>query len=71
MSRKGECLDNEVAKSFFEILKTELVDIEDYKTKAEAKQSLFEYIEIFYNRRLTILFSLKFQLKMSCSVHKL
>ena len=51
MSRKGECLDNAVAESFFGTLKTELVDNEDYRTKADAKQSLFEYIEVFYNRR--------------------
>ena len=51
MSRKGECLDNAVAESFFSSLKTELVDHEDYRTREEAKQSLFEYIEIFYNRR--------------------
>ena len=51
MSRKGECLDNAVAESFFGTLKTELVDHEDYRTKVEARQSLFEYIEIFYNRR--------------------
>jgi len=51
MSRKGECLDNAVAESFFSSLKTELVDHEDYHTKQEAKQSLFEYIEVFYNRR--------------------
>jgi transposase InsO family protein len=51
MSRKGECLDNAVAESFFGTLKTELVDHEDYRTKAEAKQSLFEYIEVFYNRQ--------------------
>ncbi|PCI78895.1 MAG: IS3 family transposase [SAR86 cluster bacterium] len=51
MSRKGECLDNAVAESFFGTLKTELVDHEDYRTKAEAKQSLFEYIEVFYNQR--------------------
>ena len=40
-----------VAESFFGTLKTELVDHEDYRTKGEAKQSLFEYIEVFYNRR--------------------
>ena len=51
MSRKGECHDNAVAGSFFGTLKTELVDDEDYRTRAEAKQSLFEYIEVFYNRR--------------------
>jgi len=51
MSRKGECLDNAVAESFFGTLKTELVDHEDYRTKEEAKRSLFEYIEVFYNRR--------------------
>lgn len=51
MSRKGECHDNAVAESFFGSLKTELVDHEDYRTRQEAKQSLFEYIEIFYNRQ--------------------
>ncbi len=51
MSRKGECLDNAVAESFFGSLKNELVYHEDYKTRAEAKQSIFEYIEVFYNRK--------------------
>ncbi len=51
MSRKGECLDNAVAESFFGTLKTELVEHEDYRTKEEARKSLFEYIELFYNRR--------------------
>lgn len=51
MSRKGECHDNAVAESFFSTLKTELVDDEDYHTRSEAKQSLFEYIEVFYNRQ--------------------
>lgn len=40
-----------VAESLFDTLKTELVDHEDYHTKNEAKQRLFEYIEVFYNRR--------------------
>lgn len=51
MSRKGECLDNAVAESFFGSLKNELVFHEDYKTRPEARQSIFEYIEIFYNRK--------------------
>jgi transposase InsO family protein len=51
MSRKGECLDNAVAESFFGSLKNELVHHEDYRTRAEARQSVFEYIEVFYNRQ--------------------
>ena len=51
MSRKGECLDNAVAESFFGSLKNELVHHEDYQTRAQARQSLFEYIEVFYNRQ--------------------
>jgi transposase InsO family protein len=51
MSRKGNCWDNAVAESFFHTLKTELVNGEDYHTRYEAKRSIFEYIEVFYNRR--------------------
>ncbi len=51
MSRKGECLDNAVAESFFGSLKNELVYHEDYKTRTQAQQSIFEYIEVFYNRQ--------------------
>ncbi len=51
MSRKRECLDNAVAESFFGTLKTELVDHEDYRNHDHARQSLFEYIEVFYNRQ--------------------
>jgi hypothetical protein len=54
MSRKGECLDNGVAESFFGSLKTECRVHEDYRTKGEARQSLFEYIEIFCNRQRRI-----------------
>ena len=50
MSRKGNCHDNAVAESFFHTLKTELIYHEIYHTKEEAKRSIFEYIEIFYNR---------------------
>ena len=50
MSRKGNCWDNAVMESFFARLKVELVYVEKYKTLAEAYSSLFEYIEVFYNR---------------------
>jgi transposase InsO family protein len=51
MSRKGNCLDNAPMESFFGSLKTELVHRTRFRTHAEAKAALFEYIEIFYNRR--------------------
>jgi putative transposase len=50
MSRKGNCHDNAVAESFFHTLKEELVTDADYKTRSEARQSIFKYIELFYNR---------------------
>jgi len=50
MSRKGNCWDNAVSESFFHTLKTELVHHQHYQTRAEAKQDIFEYIEVFYNR---------------------
>lgn len=51
MSSTGNCYDNAVAESFFHTLKTELVYQEKYVTREEAKRSIFEYIEIFYNRQ--------------------
>lgn len=51
MSRKGCCWDNAVAESFFHTLKTELVHHEDYRSRLEAKASIFEYTEVFYNRQ--------------------
>ena len=50
MSGKGNCYDNAVAESFFHTLKTELVYHELYRTREEARRSLFEYMEGFYNR---------------------
>lgn len=49
MSRKGDCWDNAVMESFFHTLKTELTYWEDYQTRDDAKRSVFEYIELFYN----------------------
>lgn len=51
MSRKGNCWDNAVSESFFHTLKTELIHHENYQTRDEAKKSVFEYIEVFYNRQ--------------------
>jgi transposase InsO family protein len=51
MSRRGNCHDNAVAESFFGTLKSELVHRERYRTRAEARASLFEWIECWYNRR--------------------
>ena len=50
MSRKGNCWDNSPMESFFKTLKTELVYHRHYKSRAEAKLDIFEYIEVFYNR---------------------
>jgi transposase InsO family protein len=50
MSRPGNCYDNAPMESFFASLKKELVHHEDYPTIEAAKTSLFEYIEVFYNR---------------------
>ena len=51
MSRKGDCWDNAPVESFFGSLKQELVFHQKYPTRFHARQSIFEYIERFYNRR--------------------
>lgn len=50
MSRRGNCWDNAPMESFFASLKKELVHHEDYATREQARASIFEYIEVFYNR---------------------
>ena len=50
MSRSGNCYDNAYLESFFGTLKTELVHGERYRTRLEARLSIFEYVEVFYNR---------------------
>jgi putative transposase len=50
MSRKGNCWDNAVAESFFHTLKTELIHHQTFRDREEAKQVVFECIEVFYNR---------------------
>jgi putative transposase len=70
MSATGNCYDNAVMESFFHTLKTEVVYFERYRTRAEARQSIFEYIEVFYNRirrhsALGYLSPLEFENRMS------
>jgi putative transposase len=50
MSAAGNCYDNAVVESFWATLKTELVYHVEYLTRAQARLSIFEYIEVFYNR---------------------
>ena len=51
MSRRGNCWDNAVMESFFGSLKTEWTFDKSYKTRAEAMQDIFKYVEVFYNRK--------------------
>ena len=51
MSGTGNCYDNAAMESFFHTLKTEHVFLENYRTRKEAQQSIFEYVEVFYNRQ--------------------
>lgn len=49
MSRKGNCWGNAIAESFFHTLKVELTHNNHYSTRNEARQSIFQYIERYYN----------------------
>lgn len=51
MSRKGDCWDNACAETFFKSLKTELIGDRVFETREQARREIFEYIEVFYNRR--------------------
>ena len=51
MSRRGNCHDNAVAESFFQLLKRERIRRRTYPTREAARQDVFEYIEMFYNPR--------------------
>ena len=50
MSRKGDCWDNAVAESFFATLESELILDADWASRDEARQAIFEFIEVWYNR---------------------
>jgi len=49
MSRRGNCHDNAVVESFFQLLKRERVKRKTYNTRSEAREDIFNYIELFYN----------------------
>ena len=51
MSRRGNCYDNAVAESVFHLLKTERIRRKTYTTRADARQDIFDYVEMFYNPR--------------------
>jgi putative transposase len=51
MSGRGDCYDNAMMESFWATLKTELVHHQKYATREQARQSIFEYVEVFYNRQ--------------------
>jgi putative transposase len=51
MSRTGNCYDNAVMESFFRTLKTECVYLNHYPSRQQARQSLFEFLEVYYNRQ--------------------
>ena len=48
-SRRGNCYDNAVAESFFHLLKSERIRRKTYATREDARQDVFDYIELFYN----------------------
>ncbi|MBN1877777.1 MAG: IS3 family transposase [Anaerolineae bacterium] len=51
MGSVGDCYDNAAAKSFFSTLKRECVNRHHFTTRKEAKRTIFEYLEVFYNRQ--------------------
>lgn len=51
MSRKGNCYDNAVAESFFSTLKNELVYGQRFKSREHARSEIFQFIEIYYNKK--------------------
>ena len=75
MSAKGNCYDNAAMETFFHTLKTEHVFFEKYLTRKEAIESIFEYIEVFYNRQrshstLNYMSPVEFESKPEASIYK-
>lgn len=68
MSKKGDCYDNAAMESWNHSLKVEAIHGERFKTRDQAKQQVFEYIEVYYNRQrlhstLGYLSPMQFELK--------
>lgn len=75
MSSTGNCYDNAITETFFHTLKTEWIYQNKYQTREEAKKSIFQYIEIFYNRQrlhssLNYLSPIEFELKTDSLVNE-
>jgi transposase InsO family protein len=75
MSAKGNCYDNAVSESFFHTLKTELIYHTTFETKAQARMTIFSFIEIWYNRKrlhfyLDYMSPVEFEQKMLQFVNK-
>jgi transposase InsO family protein len=51
LSRPRQCWDNAVAESFFATLKGELIDRQSWATRAQVRRAVFEFVEVFYNRK--------------------
>jgi putative transposase len=51
MSRRGDCWDNACAETFFKTLRAELIRGKIYRNREEARQAIFQYVEVFYNRK--------------------
>ena len=51
MSRRGNCHDNAVVESFFQLLKRERIRRKTYDTRDAARHDIFDYIEFFYNTK--------------------
>lgn len=51
MSRRGNCHDNAMAESFFQLLKRERIKRKIYSTREDARSDVFDYIEMFYNAK--------------------
>jgi transposase InsO family protein len=51
MSRRGDCWDNACAETFFKTLRAELIRGKIYRSKEEAREEIFKYVEVFYNRK--------------------